>query len=287
MSLKPYRVTGEYQIKLKEFDTEAPAGAKEKKADYQKKTGENLLKISELQDRFYSEGKEGLVIILQAMDAAGKDSTIKHVMGGINPQGVVVHSFKEPSDEELAHDFLWRAVTEMPERGKIAIFNRSYYEDVLIVRVRKLYQNYKMAERCLGDDIIRKRYRHIRNYEDFLYENSYRTVKIFLHLSKDEQKKRFLERIDKKIKNWKFSTSDLKERALWNEYQKAYEDAINETATKQSPWYVLPADNKWYTRYLVSEVLLDILKKIDPHYPEMPPEEQAQLARDREILTGE
>lgn len=284
--LKRYTVNGSKKIKLNDFST-VPDVPKNKKDEIVAKTRENQVKISQLQEELYSEARESVVIVLQAMDAAGKDSTIKHVMGGLNPQGIDVYSFKTPCEEELAHDFLWRAAKCLPAKGKMAIFNRSYYEDVLVVKVRKLYKNYKMADRCLKNDIIEKRYKHIRNFEEYIYDNSGRVIKIFLHLSKDEQKKRFLERIDLKIKNWKFSASDMKERALWDDYQKAYEDAINATATKESPWYVIPADKKWYSRYLVSQAILEIMENIDPEYPEMPEEERKNLAADRRLLINE
>ena len=199
-------------------------------------------KIFALQDKLYADAKEGLIIILQARDAAGKDSTIRHVMGGINPQGVQVFSYKQPSKDELAHDYLWRCVTNLPKRGMIAIFNRSYYEDVLVVKVHELYKGYHMAERCLNPDtIIENRYRQIRHFEEYLYDNSYRVVKILLNVSKEKQKQRFLERIDLPEKNWKFSQSDMAERALWDQYNDAYERAVNATATKENPWYVIPA----------------------------------------------
>ena len=235
----------------------------------------------------YSEGKEGLVLIFQAMDAAGKDSTIKNVMSGLNPQGIDVYSFKQPSLEESAHSFMWRAAKKFPVRGKMAIFNRSYYEDVLVVKVHKLYENAKMPERCKHGDVIARRYEDIRNFEKYQYNNGYRIIKFFLNVSKEEQKKRFLERIDLKIKNWKFSASDVKERAYWDEYMKAYEMAINATAAKNSPWYIIPADKKWYARYLVSEAIVDVFKKIAPQYPTLPQSAQDNLHKDKELLLNE
>ena len=199
-----------------------------------------------------------------------------------------MYSYKQPSKEELEHDFLWRCNRNLPRRGMIAIFNRSYYEDVLVVKVRKLYKNYNMAMRCLKEsDVIKKRYKHIRDYEEYLYDSSYRVLKIFLNVSKEKQKERFMERIDSQEKNWKFSSSDLSERAIWDEYSAAYEDAINETASRNAPWYVFPADQKWYTRYLVSEAILDVLKKISPQYPELPETEAAQLGVYKEALMKE
>lgn len=235
------------------------------------RTAANLEEMAKLQDAFYADAREGLIVVLQALDAAGKDSTVKHVMGGLNPQGVRVTSFKEPSAEELSHDYLWRMHKAMPPRGSIAIFNRSYYEDVLVVQLHDLYKGYKLAPRTLEDGkqaFFAKRYRQIRQYEEYLYENSYRVVKIFLHLSKEEQKKRFLERIDNPAKNWKFSMSDVMERRHFDEYVGLYQQVINATATKHSPWFALPADQKWYTRYLVSEILLDTLQQCCHTYPQ-------------------
>lgn len=289
MSLKDYTFDGSRKLELDKL----PTNSKKDKVDKEEileKTKENLAKMRELQDRLYADGREGLIIVLQAMDAAGKDSTIKHVMGGVNPQGVEVHSFKTPSSEELAHDFLWRLNKCIPSRGYIGIFNRSYYEDVLVVRVYEMNRTYHIADRVIGqptEEFFKKRYRHIRNYEEYLYENGYRIVKIFLNVSKEKQKERFLERLDTPSKNWKFSASDLKTRAMWDEYQKVYEKAVNETSTKENPWYVLPADQKWYTRYLVSEAIVKTLEEINPQYPEMPEEEKEKIEEYREALTNE
>ena len=286
MSLKDYVFDGSRKLDLSKIPTNSKKDHVDKE-EILAKTKENLVKMQELQDRLYADGREGLIIVLQAMDAAGKDSTIKHVMGGVNPQGVEVHSFKQPSSEELAHDFLWRLNKCIPRRGYIAIFNRSYYEDVLVVQVYEMNKGYHIAERVIGqptDEFFRKRYRHIRNYEDYLYENGYRIVKIFLNVSKEKQKERFLERLETPSKNWKFSSSDLKERAMWEEYQKVYEKTINETATEANPWYVLPADQKWYTRYLVSEAIVKTLEEINPQYPELPAEEKEKLGEYKEAL---
>jgi len=250
-------------------------------------TKKNTEKLTELQDRFYAEGKVALLVIFQAMDAAGKDSAIKHVMSGVDPQGVNVHSFKQPSKEELAHDYMWRAVKVLPERGKIAIFNRSYYEDVLIVKVRKLYENYNMPDRCKTGDTIEQRYKQIRDFEDYLWENGIITVKFFLHLSKDEQRKRFLKRIDRKDKNWKFSETDLEERKLWDDYQEAYQTAIRETATEKNPWYIVSADKKPLTRAVISEVLVDVMNSIDPQYPKVTAEMEAGLLECKKRLLEE
>ena len=289
MGISKYRVDGSKKVKLGDFATNSKKDGV-KKEDIKQKQLENIEKIALLQEKLYAEGREGLIIVLQAMDAAGKDGAVKHVMSGINPQGIDVVSFKQPNSEELAHDFLWRINRKLPERGKIGLFNRSYYEDVLVVRVHELNKGYKMAERITGQDskeFFRKRYKHIKNYEEYLYDQSYRIVKIFLNVSKKEQKKRFLERLENPDKNWKFSSSDLSERKLWNEYQKAYELAINETASKECPWYVLPADDKWYTRYLVSGIVLKALEDIDPKFPELPDSEKAKLKEYHESLSNE
>lgn len=289
MSVKKYKFDGKNKLILKKLPTDSKKDDVEK-SEILAKTEENQKKITELQDRLYADGREGLIIILQAMDAAGKDSTVKHVMSGINPQGVDVISFKQPSSEELAHDFLWRVNKHIPARGKIGIFNRSYYEDVLVVQVHSMNHGYHMAERVTSQEdsvFFKKRYKHIRDYESYLYDNSYRIVKIFLNVSKEEQKRRFLERIDTPEKNWKFSSSDLKERALWDRYHEIYEDVVNETATEENPWYVLPADQKWYTRYLVSEIVRKTLEKIDPQYPVMPGEEKERLAECKAALLSE
>lgn len=281
-ALNKYTVNGKKEIKLKNYPAKPNIDAY-KKEEYIEKTNENLKQILDLQEKLYSAGKESVLIIFQAMDAAGKDGAIKNLLTGVNPSGVHVHSFKSPSEEELSHDYLWRCIRKLPARGEMAVFNRSYYEDVLIVKVHKLYESYKMPKRCLPN-IIEKRYAHINNFEDYLYDNGYRIVKIFLNVSKDEQKKRFLDRIEQKIKNWKFSAADMKERAYWKDYQNAYEDAINATASENSPWYVIPADKKWYARYLVSEAVLKVLREIDPRYPMLSDEQLQKLAKDKEKL---
>lgn len=289
MGINKYRVDGSRKVRLDEFPTNSKKDDV-KKSEIKNKQLENIERIALLQEKLYAEGKEGLIIVLQAMDAAGKDGAIKHVMSGINPQGIDVVSFKQPNSEELTHDFLWRINKRLPERGKIGLFNRSYYEDVLVVRVHELNKTYKMADRIIKQDtkdFFKKRYSHIRNYEEYLYDQSYRIVKIFLNVSKSEQKKRFLERLENPDKNWKFSSSDLSERKLWDKYQKVYEQAINETASKECPWYVLPADDKWYTRYLVSSIVLKALEDIDPKFPELPDDEKAKLNEYHDCLSNE
>ncbi|MCQ2528846.1 MAG: polyphosphate kinase 2 family protein [Saccharofermentans sp.] len=289
MKADKYCFDGSKKLDLNKVSTNSKKD-KVTKEEIIEKTAKNQEKIAALQERLYADGREGVILVLQAIDAAGKDSTVKHVMSGINPQGVQVTSFKQPNSEELSHDFLWRVNKHLPSRGMIGIFNRSYYEDVLVVQVHNINKSYHMAERVVGmddDKFFQKRYAHIRNYEEYLYDNSYRIVKIFLNVSKEEQKERFLERIDTQEKNWKFDAGDLKERALWDEYHKVFEDVINATSTKECPWYVLPADQKWYTRYLVSEILLKTLEDIDPQYPTMSEETAAQLQEYRDALMNE
>lgn len=285
--LKKYKIDGSEKFKAGKLPTDSKKD-KVNKEEILKKTQENQEKIFALQDRLYADGKEGLLIVLQARDAAGKDSTIRHVMAGVNPQGVSVYSYKQPSKEELAHDYLWRCNKNLPQRGMIAIFNRSYYEDVLVVKVDELQKTYKMASRCVDDkDFFAKRYKHIKHYEEYLYDNSYRIVKIFLNVSKEKQKERFIERIDTPEKNWKFSSSDCAVREQWDKYDKAYEDCINATATEDNPWYIIPADQKWYSRYLISEAILDALESINPQYPVLAEEEVAKLAECKAALLAE
>jgi len=277
MSLKDYRFDGSHKLSLKQMSTDA-SGAPGKKAELVAKTQENILRAALLQEKLYAAGQEALVIAIQARDAAGKDSLIKKVFSGLNPAALEVHAFKGPSKEELSHDYLWRLHKCLPERGKIGIFNRSHYEDVLVTRVHQMQKNYRMPQRITQDPhFYDKRFVQLRNWEQYLYENGTRVVKIFLNVSQDEQRLRFLDRLELAEKHWKLSINDMKERALWAEYDEAYEDAINATGTKESPWYVLPADKKWYTRYLMSEILVATLEEMAPEYPPLDPEEAARI----------
>ncbi|MCL2815071.1 MAG: polyphosphate kinase 2 family protein [Oscillospiraceae bacterium] len=285
MDIRKYKVDGG-GFELSGFDP-GDTGKFGSAGDAKKFTAKNTEKIAKYQSKLYAEGKTALLIIFQAMDAAGKDSAIKHVMSGINPQGVGVYSFKQPSAKELAHDYLWRAAKVLPERGKIGIFNRSYYEDVLVVKVHKLYEKQNMPEYCKTDEIIANRYRQIRDFEKYLWENGTVILKFYLNLSKETQRKRFLERIDNKDKNWKFSEADLRERNFWDDYQGAYQAAIAATSTENNPWYVVPADNKWYTHAVVSEALLQALKKINPEYPVISPYQEGVLAECKKQLAKE
>ena len=276
MSAKDYRFDGSRNVSLKDMPT-AAGDAKAYKAELVQKTQENIAHAAALQEKLYAAGQEGLIIALQARDAAGKDSLIKKVFSGLNPAALEVHSFKAPSSTELSHDYLWRINQALPPRGKIALFNRSHYEDVLAVRVHHLEKGYRLAPRCLTEDFFDRRFRQLRHWEEYLYENGLRMVKVFLNVSREEQRKRFLDRMELDEKHWKLSTSDMKERALWEEYDRAYEDSINQTATPECPWYVLPADNKWYTRYLMSEILVDTLEEMNPQYPPLDSAEAAKL----------
>ena len=287
MDLAKFRVKEGEKLSLRERPTDA---GDTDRAEIEGQLPEQLERIRRLQDAFYADGREGIVFLLQGMDASGKDSLVKHVMAGVNPQGVQVHSFKAPTGEELAHDYLWRIVRELPERGKIGIFNRSQYEDVLAVRLRGIWKTYRLPERVLEDgekDFFQKRYRQIRDFEEYLYENGYRMVKVFLHLSKEEQRKRFLERLEEPDKRWKFAPSDLRDRALFEEYQALYEEVLEETSTGHSPWYVLPADQKWYTRYLMAELVAGTLEGCESRYPEPGEEALAEMARARAQLLEE
>lgn len=277
---------GEKQFDIEKFNTSYTDTFKNK--DQVKDNIEkNITEMAELQEKLYAENKESLLIIFQAMDAGGKDSVIKHVMHGVNPQGIDVYNFKQPSIEELSHNYLWRAMKLTPASGKICIFNRSYYEEVLITKVHKLYEYENLPDRCKSSNIMEQRYKDIKNFEDYLWNNGTRVIKFFLNISKDEQKKRFLERIDDESKNWKFSEADIKERAYWNDYQKAYEKAINATATSNCPWYVIPADKKWFARFLISEIIVQTLKDIDPKYPSLSEEEKKSLNKYRKQLLGD
>lgn len=249
----------------------------------------NIERMAELQDVLYAQDTYSLLIIFQAMDAAGKDGAIKHVMSGLNPQGCQVVSFKQPSAEELDHDFLWRTQKALPERGRIGIFNRSHYEEVLVVRVHSgILQTQHLPEEVKGDKFVwRKRFKQIRDWEEHLVENGTHILKFFLNVSRSEQKKRFLSRINEPEKNWKFSASDAKERGFWFDYMNAYEDAIEATSTDLAPWYVIPADKKWFTRLAVSEVIVQKLESMNLHYPKVTKEHLAELQEAKKMLESE
>ncbi|MFN2445202.1 MAG: polyphosphate kinase 2 family protein [Vicinamibacterales bacterium] len=244
--------------------------------------------LADLQEKLYAQDRWSILLLFQALDAAGKDSTIKHVMSGINPQGCQVSSFKQPSSEELDHDFLWRTVRHLPERGRIGIFNRSYYEEVLVVRVHpELLAKQRLPEPVVTKNIWRDRFRHIRHFEDYLSDQGTVVRKFFLHVSKDEQKRRFLERLDKPEKNWKFSVADVHERDHYADYMRAYEDLIRHTATDRAPWFVVPADHKWFTRLVVAAVVVDALRSIKPTFPKVGGEQLRQLQLAEAALLAE
>ena len=283
---RPFRISDGNEFRLKHIDPGYTLGFKSEdkpKAKEALKWGIEVL--AEMQDKLYSQDRYALLLIFQAMDAAGKDSAIKHVMTGINPQGCQVFSFKAPSNEELDHDFMWRCIKRLPERGRIGIFNRSYYEETLVVRVHnEILNKQKLPEKLVTKYIWDERFQDIRNIEKYLNRNGIILRKFFLHVSKDEQKKRFLERIDNPDKNWKFSSSDVNERGYWNDYMKAYEDMIRNTATKNSPWYVVPADNKWFTRLVVAAAIIDSLASLDLKYPKVGEEKLKELAEAKHSL---
>lgn len=249
----------------------------------------NVVRLAELQDILYAQNIHSLLIVIQAMDAAGKDGLIKHVMTGLNPQGCQVVAFKQPSAEELDHDFLWRCQKVLPERGRIGIFNRSHYEEVLVVRVHAgILQGQQLPDGVKKDkNVWKKRYKQIRDWEDHLAYNGTHVLKFFLNVSLEEQKKRFLERIDMPEKNWKFSAGDAKERAFWDDYMKAYKDAMEATSTDESPWYIIPADKKWFTRLAVSEIIVKKMESLDLKYPVVTDAHKAELAESKKILESE
>jgi len=275
---KDFRVREGEEVTLKKWPTVVKPFYKSKE-QYQKLLGEHIRKLSSMQSLLYAYNRYSLLLIFQAMDAAGKDGAIKHVMSGVNPQGCQVFSFKHPSAEELDHDFLWRSTCRLPERGRIGIFNRSYYEEVLVVRVHpEILHGEGLPDDLLDEKTIwEERYRSIADLENHLCRNGTRIIKFFLHLSKEEQRKRFLERIDNPEKNWKFSLADVAERKLWKHYMKAYEACLGATSTKTAPWYIVPADDKENARLIISQVILDTFKKLRMSYP------KADRARRKEL----
>lgn len=276
-----------FELKKYRTDPDIDLGPEDKPLMQQTlKTG--VAALAELQDKLYAQDRWSLLVIFQAMDAAGKDGAIKHVMSGINPQGCQVTSFKAPNPEELDHDYLWRCQKQLPERGRIGIFNRSYYEEVLVVRVHEnILKAQKLPENLVTKDIWQARYKDIRNFEKYLYRNGTKVVKFFLNVSKEEQKKRFIERIDNPDKNWKFSSADAKERSFWRNYMKAYEEMIRQTSTKESPWYVVPADNKSYARIVIVSAVIDALAGMKLSYPEVSDEKVAELQEIKKALLSE
>ncbi|HVF46903.1 MAG TPA: polyphosphate kinase 2 family protein [Pyrinomonadaceae bacterium] len=288
MKIEKFRVAEGSKVDLKDHPTNF-TGAYTDKLEAVNDLEKNVERLADLQDKLYAHDAYSLLVIFQAMDAAGKDGAIEHVMSGVNPQGCHVVSFKQPSSEDMDHDFLWRCQKNLPERGKIGIFNRSHYEEVLVVRVHpQILQSSRLPQATKSDkDIWKKRFKHIRDWEDHLHENGTHIIKFFLNVSKDEQKARFLSRIDEKEKNWKFSLSDARERGHWDDYMKCYREAIEATSTKRSPWYIIPADKKWFTRLAVSEVIVKKLESLDLHYPIVTKEHEAELAKAKQQLESE
>jgi PPK2 family polyphosphate:nucleotide phosphotransferase len=285
-----FKITGDKKVSLKDYDTNYSGAYKKEDAD---EVLAGLIKeTAELQTKLYADNRYSLLIIFQAMDAAGKDGAIAHTMSGLNPQGCQVYSFKQPSTEELDHDFLWRHYIALPERGRIGIHNRSHYENVLITKVHPAAI---LAERLPGiekveditDDFWKDRYKSIKDFEKHLTRNGTKIIKFFLHLSKEEQKGRFLKRLDTPAKNWKFSAADIEERKYWKDYMTAYEDAINITSTEDSPWYIIPADKKWFTRIAISNIILDTMKKLDLKDPVISSEEKGKFDEIRKLLEEE
>ncbi len=284
---KPYRVDNGKKFRLKDFAPDDSSGVKSRK-QAEKVLPLGIERMIDLQDKLYAQDRWAILLIFQAMDAAGKDGVIKHVMSGVNPQGCQVYSFKQPSAEELDHDFLWRTNKCIPERGRIGIFNRSYYEEVLVVRVHKeLLEREKMPPSLVTKDIWNERFADINAYEQYLSRNGVVIRKFFLNLSKEEQKRRFLKRLDEPDKNWKLSSADIAERERWPEYMTAYEEMIQHTATPHAPWYVVPADNKWYTRLVVAAAIVHAMEDLNLHYPTVDADQRKELKAARAALQHE
>jgi PPK2 family polyphosphate:nucleotide phosphotransferase len=283
---KPYRVEHGGKFRLKDFDP-ADTGKIHSKAQAKKLLEQGIASMAELQDKLYAQDRWALLLIFQGMDAAGKDGLVKHVMSGVNPQGCQVYSFKQPSSEELNHDFLWRTMQRVPQRGQIGIFNRSYYEEVLVVRVHpEVFKNERIPQSLVTKNIWEERFEDINAWEGYLSRNGIVIRKFFLNLSRNEQKRRFLARLDEPEKNWKFSAADVHERQYWPAYMHAYEDVIAHTATKHAPWYVVPADNKWFTRLAVAAAIVDTLEDLKLSYPKVDAVARKRLQAAKAALQG-
>jgi PPK2 family polyphosphate:nucleotide phosphotransferase len=283
-----FKVSPGSKISLSKDYDPTYTGDYKSKAESEGKLSGDVDRLAAFQNILYAQNNYALLLIFQAMDAAGKDSTIKHVMSGVNPQGCQVYSFKSPSSEELDHDYLWRSSRALPERGRIGIFNRSYYEEVLVVRVHpELLMHQQLPDSVKHKNIWQRRFEEINNFEKYLVNNGIVILKFFLNVSKAEQKKRFLERINQPEKNWKFSDSDVKERAFWNDYMNAYQEVFNHTSTSEAPWYIIPADHKWFTRLTVADIICTKLASLDLKYPTLKQEHQRQLIKAKEILEAE
>jgi PPK2 family polyphosphate:nucleotide phosphotransferase len=287
--IEPYRVENGAKFRLKNINPGDTRGIKdERKPEARERLAEGVAWLAEEQEKLYAQDRRSLLLVFQAMDAAGKDSTIKHVMSGVNPQGCQVTAFKQPSELELDHDWMWRHWCALPERGRIGIFNRSYYEEVLVVRVHEsILASQKLPKSLVTKGIFRQRLRDIAYFEGYLTRNGITVLKFFLHVSRKEQKKRFIERLDEPEKHWKFSLGDVKERAYWNDYMAVYEQAIRATATPESPWFVVPADNKWFTRLVVAAAIVETMDNMNLAYPRVTDAQRVDLARAREMLMTE
>jgi len=284
---KPYCVKDGKHFRLKDYDPDDVCDKELNKDEGIALLNKSIGHMSELQSKLYAQDRWALLLIFQAMDAAGKDGAISHVMSGVNPQGCQVYSFKQPSSEELDHDFLWRTTRCLPERGRIGIFNRSYYEEVLVVKVHpKILEKERMPESLVTKDIWKQRYQDIHGFERYLSRNGVVVRKFFLNVSKKEQKERFLARLEQPDKNWKYSSADVKEREHWDEYMNAYEEMIQNTASDESPWYVVPADHKWFTRLVVAAAIVDTLEDLNLAYPEVDAEKRKEIEAAKQLLLG-
>jgi PPK2 family polyphosphate:nucleotide phosphotransferase len=286
--IKRFRVANADKFRLSDYDPADTCGLDIEKDVARALLDTGIQRLSDLQERLYANDRWSVLLVFQAMDAAGKDSAIKHVMSGVNPQGCQVHSFKQPSAEELDHDFLWRCAVRLPERGRIGIFNRSYYEDVLVVRVHpELLARQRVPEELKGKDVWKERFRSIRSFERHLADNGVLILKFFLYVSKEEQRKRFLERLEDPAKNWKFSMSDVAERKLWDRYMDAYEDMIRATSRDETPWHVIPADNKWFARLIIAGTIVEAMEKLDLKYPKVDGADHSEMEKVRKALMAE
>ena len=287
--LDPYRITSGGKFRLKDHDPGDTGGLdSEDKPEAKRLLATGIERMADLQERLYASDEWGVLLVFQAMDAAGKDGTIKHVLSGVNPQGCQVHSFKQPSAEEMDHDFLWRAQRAAPERGRLGIFNRSYYEEVLVVRVHpEILARQRIPPRMVGKKIWDERLEDIAAYERYLARNGFAILKFFLNVSRKEQKRRFLERLDEPDKHWKFSAADVRERSRWKDYMRAYEEAIRATATVHAPWFVVPADEKWFTRLVVAAAIVETLEGLDLAFPKVDDAQRKELALARAQLATE
>jgi PPK2 family polyphosphate:nucleotide phosphotransferase len=284
----PFRITKGKGFRLKDFDPGETCGLKLDKGEAAELLQRGITWLAEEQDMLYAQNRWSLLLVFQALDAAGKDGTIKHVMSGVNPQGCQVFSFKQPSSEELDHDFMWRCVRNLPERGRIGIFNRSYYEEVLVARVHpEILERQKLPPVVVGKEIWDERLADIAHFEGYAARQGIKVLKFFLHVSRNEQKKRFLERLNEPEKNWKFSASDVQERKFWSDYMHAFEEAIRATASKHAPWFVVPADNKWFTRLVVAAAVVEAMEHLNLAYPKVDAAKRKQLAAARVALSRE